>query len=190
MVPIRCSLLAAPVLLALLSGCCPKDYTVTFAVADVINAPGDESTREPLEVDILLLTPAENDKMPEIVQGALRSDEWFRMRNQDDPKLAAIPQNQILALRRGGEGDLRDRLVGGVLLSKMDRANEPDVRVAFEHPDPCAEGSAIVLYGRFNTMSGPAREAPLVIRPLAGWNENTDLVINVGRTGMSCANCP
>lgn len=182
---IRLSSLAG--LLLLLSGC--AKYSLTFEVADVINAPGDDLTREELDVDILLMTPKQTEKYPEIVSGALRSDEWFRMRDEDDPKISGIPASQILALRRGGAEDRRDTLVGPSLISQIDRAESGNIKIPIKHPDPGAHDSAIVIYGRFRGMSGMAKRPPLVIQPLPGWGKKHDLLIKVGRTDMTCANC-
>jgi hypothetical protein len=174
-------------LLLLLSGC--ASYSLTFELADVINAPGDDLTREELDVDILLLTPKETEKYSEIVDGTMRSDVWFRLRDEDDPKIKAIPASQILALRRGGAEGRRDTLKGASLISKIDRSGGGKFTLPIKHPDAGAGGSAIVIYGRFRGMSGMAKRPPLVIQPLPGWGKEKDLLIKVGRTDMTCVNC-
>lgn len=171
-----------------LSGC--ASYSLTFQVGDVINAPGDDLTREELDVDVLLLTPKETERYPEIVEGGLRSDEWFRMRDEGDPKVAGISPKHILALRRGAPDPGRDTLVGPSLISQIDRREHGDITIPIKHPDPGDRDSAIVIYGRFRSMTGLAKTPPLVIQPLPGWGDDKHLIVKVGRTGMTCLNCP
>jgi hypothetical protein len=168
-------------LVVLLSGC--GNYTITFEVADVINAWGDDVTREMLDVDILCLTKKDAENHPEIVQKTMRADEWFKARDDDAPKIGDIPAKRICALRRGKAGDKRDTLVGEALLSARDRedgGNTTTVHVT--HPQFLNGESALVIYGRFSSPTGIASTPPLVIQPPPRWD--TDILIKVGRTDM------
>ena len=180
-VPNRVVWVVLPIV-ALLSGC--GNYTVTFEVADVINAWGDDVTREMLDVDILCLSKSDARKHPEIISGAVRANQWFKSRDEDDPQYSDISAKRIYALRRGEAGDKRDTLLGESLLSARDREDDrraTTVRVM--HPQFFSGESAIVIYGRFTSQTGIAKTPPLVIKPPPGWN--TDIVIKVGRTSMS-----
>lgn len=169
-------------LIVLLSGC--GRYTVTFEVADVINAPGTDLTREMLDVDIVCMTKKDAENHPEIVNGTMRADAWFKARDSDDPKIGDISAKRIYSLRRGAPGDKRDTLVGESLLSAIDRQDGlRTTTVKVSHPGFLRGDAALVIYGRFGDLEGRvANTAPLVIQPPPAWN--TDLLIKVGRTGM------
>jgi hypothetical protein len=168
-------------LIALLSGC--GRYTIAFEAADVINAWGDDVTREMLDVDIVCLTKKDAENHPEIVQKTLRADEWFKARDEDAPKIGDIPAKRIYALRRGEAGDKRDTLVGEALLSAKDREDASrTTTVRVTHPDWLSGESALVIYGRFSSPTGIAPTPPLVIQPPPHWN--TDIRIQVGRRDM------
>jgi hypothetical protein len=169
------------------AGC--GNYRITFEVADVINAPGDDLTREMLDVDIVMLRAKDAEKFPEIVDKSLRSDEWFRMRDQDDPKLSALEAGQIYALRSGDAEDRRDTLLGPALVSAIDRKDgKRETTVKVHHPLFLSDDSAIVIYGRFRSMTGLASKPPIVLQPSPPWN--THLRIKVGRTDWEVVNYP
>ena len=86
-------------LVALLAGC--GNYRITFEAADVINAWGEDITREDLDVDVLCLSSDDVKNHPEIVNGTMRSDEWFKARDEVDHKIGDISPKRIYALRRG-----------------------------------------------------------------------------------------
>ena len=174
---------------ALLLGC--GNYKATFHSAEVINAWGEDRTREQLDIDIVCLTKEDAEKLPEVVSGSLRSDEWFRMRDADDPRLATLKASQIFALRHGSADSRRDTLRGPPLLSGIDRKDGSDkVVVSFKHPQFLNSDAAIVIYARFVGETGLARSSPIIVRPPPGWLRDNNLVIRVGRTSMSCENCP
>jgi len=165
----------------LLSGC--GNYTITFEVADVINAWGDDVTREMLDVDIVCMTKTDAENHPEIIQKTLRADEWFKARDEDAPQIGNIPAKRIYALRRGGAGHKRDTLRGESLLSARDREDGGrTTTVPVTHPNFLSGESAIVIYGRFSSPTGIAANPPLVIQPPPRWD--TDILIKVGRTDM------
>ena len=170
-------------LIALLTGC--GNYTITFEVADVINAWGDDVTREMLDVDILCLSKSDVEKHPEIVNGTMRADEWFKARDDVDHKIGDISPKRIYALRRGGAGDKRDTLLTEALLSAKDRQDgRRTTTVKVQHPQFLNGESAIVIYGRFSSQTGVAKAPPLVIQPPGSKNE---IIIKVGKAGMSVA---
>jgi hypothetical protein len=172
-------------MMALLSGC--GNYTITFDVADVINAPGTDLSREMLDVDMICMTKKDAENHPEIVNGTMRANAWFKARDEDDPKIGDIGAKRIYALRRGSSGDKRDTLVGEPLLSFIDRNDGMrTTTVKVNHPEFLRSESALVIYGRFGNLDGKvANTAPLVIQPPPKWH--TDLLIKVGRTGMKVA---
>lgn len=170
--------------LVTLSGC--GNYTVTFQVADVINAWSDDRSAEMLDVDIVCVTPADAKRHPELTNGTLRADEWFKKRDMGDTDM---DPTQIYALRRGQPGDKRDTLMGSPLLSGRDRKpGEPDRMVKFKHPVPGSSESAILIIGRFIDKDGVAKSEPVMIKPPPGWGDPKDLIISVGRTSMSWVN--
>jgi hypothetical protein len=174
-------------LLALLCGC--GNYAITFEAADVINTPGGDAVREQLDVDIVCMTKDDVENHPEMANGTLRAGEWFKARDEDDPKIGDIPAKRIYALRRGGDADMRDTLVGNTLLSACDREDGGRTTIVrVHHPQFLNSKSAIVIYGRFSSAEGVAATPPLVIQPPPAWK--TDLLIKVGRTSMSWANPP
>jgi hypothetical protein len=171
-------------LAVLLSGC--GNYKITFEAADVINAWGDDVTREMLDVDILCLSKSDAEQHPEIVNGTLRANEWFKARDAGDPPASDINPKRLYALRRGEEGDRRDTLLGESLLSARDREDgKRTTTVRVSHPQFLSGESAIVIYGRFSSQTGIAKTPPLVIKPPPRWH--TNILIKVGRTGMTVA---
>jgi hypothetical protein len=173
----------------LVGGC--GNYKATFRVAPIINAWGGDHTKEQLDVDIVCLGKEEAQKLPQIVDGSLRSDEWFRLRDTDDPKIAVIPPGQIYALRSGTATDRRDTLKGPALLSGVNRTSGGnETTVAFSHPKFLESGAAIAIYGRFVSERGLARTPPIVIKPPPRWLANNHVTIDVGRNSMECVNCP
>jgi len=171
-------------LLMLLVGC--GNYKITFEVADIINAWGDDVTREMLDVDILCLSKDDAENHPAIVQGTMRADEWFKARDEDDPKIGDIDRKRIYALRRGAVDDKRDTLVGEPLLSARDREDgQRTTTVRVSHPQFLNGKSAIVIYGRFSSREGIASTPPEVIQPPPAWR--TDLHIKVGKANLNLA---
>jgi len=169
-------------LVLLLSGC--GNYSITFEVADVINAWGDDVTREMLDIDVLCLSKSDTDEHPEIVNGTVRANQWFKARDEDDPQFSDISVKRIYALRRGEAGEKRDTLLGEALLSARDREDgKRTTTIRVSHPQYTNGDSAIVIYGRFSSQTGIAKTPPLVIQPPPSWN--TDIVIKVGRTSMN-----
>ena len=143
-----CRALGIGLLVLLFTGC--GNYTITFQPGDVINAPGADLSREMLDIDVVLLTKKDAKKHPQILEGTMRSDEWFKARDEDADEIATIPAGQILALRSGSSSEKRDSLKGGPLLSACDvQGRSPNVTFEFEHPDAGAGEAAIVIYGRF-----------------------------------------
>lgn len=169
-----------PLIMAL-GGC--GNYTITFEVADVINAWGADVTKEMLDVDILCLTTKDAENHPEIVNGTMRADEWFKARDEDSPRIGDIDPKRIYALRHGAAGDKRDTLVGLPLLSFIDREDgRRTTPVKVHHRQYLGSKSAIVIYGRFSGQTGIAATPPLVIQPPPAWD--TDIEIQVGRKDM------
>jgi len=169
-------------LIGVLVGC--GNYTITFEVADVINAPTTDVSREMLDVDILCLGKSDVENHPEILNGTMRADEWFKARDEGDHRIKDISAERIYALRRGGAEGRRDTLCGEALRSAIDR--DDDLRtttVKVHHPECLGGESAIVIYGRFgDARGGVARTPPLVIQPPG---TNDQIFIEVGRKGMS-----
>lgn len=164
----------------LLAGC--GNYTITFEVADVINAWGEDVTREMLDVDIVCLTKKDADRHPSIVNGAMQADEWFNARDKDPQKIGDISPKQIYALRRGGPTAKNDTLIGESLLSAKDRQDgQRTTVVKVNHPQPFNDEAAIVIFGRFSSQMGIAKVQPLVIRPPG---MKTKLLIKVGKQSM------
>ena len=178
----KLTLCVAVPLLAAAAGC--GNYRVTFEVADVINAWGDDVTREALAVDILCLSKSDVENHPQIVQGGMRSAEWFRARDQNNPGIADIDPDRIYALRWGDAEARRDTLMGQPLASAMDREDGRTTTVVpVSHPGNWAGESAIVIYGRFTSREGLAPVPPLVLQPPPKWK--SDIRVRVGRRGMS-----
>lgn len=179
----------AGVLLLVLTGC--GNYTITFEVAEIINAPAGDLSREELDVDILCFTAEDSERFPEIVDGTMRSDEWFRLRDADDSKITKIDPKRIFALRRGDANERRDTLAGTALVSLVDsQSGDPKTLVKFHHPSFMNKASAIVIYGRFRGQDGMAKEPPVVIQPPPKWLDRNDIVISIGPKTMRCSNCP
>jgi hypothetical protein len=168
-------------LIALLTGC--GNYTVTFEVADIINAWGADVSKEMLDVDIVCLTTKDAENHPEIIQKTMRADEWFKARDEDAPRIGDIPAERVYALRMGEAGDMRDTLMGPSLLSFVDRNDgQRTTKVPIRHPGFFSGESALVIYGRFSSPTGIAATPPLVIQPPPRWD--TDIRIQVGRKDM------
>lgn len=171
-------------LLGISTGCGGK-YEITFEVADVINAWGDDNTQEQLDVDIVCLTKKDAEKHADIVGRTVRSDEWFTMRKQESSKIADIPAGQIYALR-SGDSAARDSRVGAPLLSAKNRRDgSRTTSVSVSHPEPGNDSAAIVIYGRFNAKNGMAKADPVIIQPPPGAFAKSGIRIKVDRTGMS-----
>lgn len=170
-------------ILACATGC--GRPTLTIHTAEILNAWNGDNTASALDVDVVLLTPADSRAHPELVRRKLRSDEWFRLRDAGTPPLD-LPPDRILALRGGPERPGSDTLVGGALLSGRDRpgGNQPIV-IAIPHPAPYDEESAIVIFGRYSTQTGVASSPPLVIQPLPGRFEEQNISIRAERRQLS-----
>ena len=171
-----------------LTGCIkPRPiYTVTFELADVINAWGDDRTTEQLAVDVVALTEQQAGNHAEMVNGTLKSDEWFRMRDSADPRIADIPPEQILALRRGVR-DKRDHHSGDTFVSPAMAGphQQRNVPVSFVHPDFGNPHAAIVIYGRFTARDGLAKTDPVVFRPPRAFQKKKPFRVKIERSAMS-----
>ena len=169
-------------LIGVLVGC--GNYTITFEVADVINAPTTDMSREMLNVDILCLSKSDVENHPEIVNGTMRADEWFEARDEVDGRISDISPERIYAIRRGGAEDRRDTLCGEALRSAIDRDDGlRTTTVRVHHPECLGGESAIVIYGRFSDApGGVAKTPPLVIQPPG---TSDQIFIKVGRKDMS-----
>lgn len=178
-------MLAAGMLsIGMLTGC--GGYTLTFEVSDVINAWGEDVTREMLDVDIVCLTAKQAEDHPELVRGTMKSNQWFKARDTDAASISDIGPRQIYALRRGGADQGRDTLMGEALLSARDRDDGRRITVLkIKHPQPGKAESAFVIYGRFSDRDGVARTSPLVIQPPPTWKD--EILIKVGRQNMRLA---
>lgn len=172
-------------LLVLAPGC--SKSTVTFEMAEVINAWGDANTRKQLDVDIVCLTKEDAEKLPEVVNRQLRSDVWFAWRESGDAKLATIAPARIYALRGGPEEGRGDTKAGPPLASGMDIKDGPHTReVKIEHPQGGEDKAAIVIYGRFiGEGDRPARTEPVVIQPPPGLFGNHKIRVAVGKQSMT-----
>jgi hypothetical protein len=178
--------LCAGLLLAAAAGC-SKNYTVAFETQDVINAWGEDRTRELLDVDVVCLSGDASRKHPEFTNGTLKSDAWFRMR--DEAGVPDVDASLIYALRSGQSGDKRDRLMGPPLQSRRDwKAGETERSVNVEHPGPGDKEAAILVIGRFKDKNALAKSDAVVVRPLPGWGGDKLIRISVGRSSMMWAN--
>lgn len=177
----RASVLLCGFLLASLVGC--GSHTVAFQVDDVINTGGKgPAARDQLDVDIIAVTPEDDEAFPELADGTWYSDDWFAARDQgNDPRVRKLAK-RIYALRNGESGP-NDVLKGQALVSGRD-TNDTRRTVEIKHPAPMGKRSAIVIYGRFHDgQGGLADVPPVVIQPPPGWNK--DILISVGPTGMT-----
>jgi len=174
-------LMGLPVVMLLCS--CGR-YTITFEVADVINAPRGDQSAEMLDVDIVCVTKQDAQSHPEIVEGRLRAAEWFNHRDEDNVNIKA---ERIYALRAGDARPESDTLKGEPLLGAKDRKDaQRATSVRVHHPQCFSSKSAIVIYGRFQSKEGGiANQRPLVIQPLPLWKK--ELRVKVGREGMALA---
>lgn len=164
---------------------CGGKYEVTFEVADVINAWGDDNTQEQLDVDIVCLTKKDAEKHADLVGRTIRSDDWFTMRQQESAKIADIPASQIYALRAGSAAG-RDTHSGPPLLSAVNRRDGGrTTTVAIRHPEPGNDSAAIIIFGRFNAKAGMAKTDAVMIQPPPGAFASSAIRIKVDRTGMS-----
>ncbi|MBI5864486.1 MAG: hypothetical protein HZB38_08260 [Planctomycetes bacterium] len=176
--------IASLLMLACAAGCGGK-YQITFEVGDVINAWGDDNTQEQLDVDIVCLSKQDTEKHPEIASRAVRSDDWFTMRQQDSAKIADIPASHIYAMRSGPAGS-RDTLLGPPLLSAVNRRDKGRTTVVtVQHANPGDDNAAIVIFGRFNARTGMAKSDPVIIQPPPGAFAKPEIRIKVDRTSLS-----
>lgn len=177
------ALLSCLTVTTLLVGC--SRHTLTIETADVINTWGGDETASALEVDIVMLTPAETRAHPELLRRKVRSDEWFRLRDAGTPPLG-LPPERILALRAGPERPDADRLIGGALISGRDQPGGSRPRVIeLPHPAPYDEQSALLIFGRYNTEAGLASNPPVVIQPLPSRFEDGNITIRAERKQLS-----
>lgn len=165
------------------TGC--GNYTITFETARVINTYNDDDTsREVLPVDIVVLTKEEAERFPELLNGRILANEWFRARRDNAPPVTGISPDHIYALRPGEAGDMRDVLRGGPLISVMDRDDGKDTTsIKISHPQPGEKDAAIVIFGRFSAVDGIAPVEPVIIQPPPTWHDQ--IFITVDRKGMS-----
>ncbi len=169
---------------------CGGKYTVRLEVEDVINASEGKPSGDQLPVDIVVMTSEETGKYPQVTDGRLRSDEWFKFRMNNDPQLPSLPPAQIYSLRpdierlRGRDNRVGDALVGARYRSDGARVTE----VKVEHPQPGNGDACIAIYGWFKERSGDSRTAPLIIRPPGAFGPKV-LEVRVGRDRIECSNC-
>jgi len=164
-------------LLTVLTGC--GYYTITFKLENVINAPtGADLPREPLAVDVVVLTAEEAEKYPEIVDKRKGADQWFKDRESGTP-LGGIDPSHIYACRSGDPNKQRDNLQRTTLLSPVD-GGQSTVPVRIHHPNFLSDGSAIVVYAAFkDPKGGIANKPPIVLHPPPRWKTNIE--IGVGK---------
>lgn len=178
----RAILWTPPILLAALSSGCGS-YKITFNVNEIINAtPGDDNSRDRLDIDIVCLTKKNAELHPDIVNGQLRSDQWFKARQgEGSTSLGDFSRNQIHALRGKDLAMYKkytpDTRAGDPLTPVADGGEKTRV-VNFTHPGWGSSDAAIVVYGRFTRGGKLYPSNPVVIKPLPKWN--TDIVIDVG----------
>lgn len=173
----------------LLTGC--GQYKLVFEVQDVINAPGDESRRQMLDVDVVTLTKEDSKAHPDVANGTMRSDEWFRARARatGSKSIGDLGKNQVSAMR--GEGSeyanyTPDKRLGNPLSSVVEGGRR-EVPIEVHHGGFLAKESAIIVYGRFHDGKGGLLATdPVVISPPPPWN--TTIHIDVGRTAMTWKN--
>ncbi|TWT45826.1 hypothetical protein RAS1_22610 [Phycisphaerae bacterium RAS1] len=166
-----------PVLgLLLLAGC--GNYEVTLDLEDVINEPAG-TKREQLDVDILCLRPEDSKNHPELVNGTLLSDQWFKSRRD---KYSDISPKRVFSLRNGEPNPARDVKRGDALLSPMDHKEGKRVYVfKINHPEALKDDAAIVVYGRYLKPT-----APVVIQPCPPWAKG--IQVKIGRDSMTRMN--
>lgn len=176
-------------LLGATSGCAKK-CKVEFQLDDVINAPrADSDWSRQLDVDVIVLHPddADNPDVPyqRMVNGSLRSDEWFGMR-QD--KSIGLDKDQIYAYCSERASD-ECTVLGPPFLSKKDRNTADDTYTAeFDLKDAGDAKTAIVIYGDFVAESGRAQSKPVVVNPIPGGWGDVLIQVEVGRTGLRWIN--
>jgi hypothetical protein len=153
----KLELVGVLLLTAGLFGCGP--YTIEFRVQDVINAPGDELSRQMLDVDIVCLSPSEAERHPDIASGQMRSDVWFKARRGDGVSISDIPADQVYSFRGLREHDqmyvnyTSDTRKRGPLVPVLD-GGERVVTVDVEHPTPGKKDSVLLIFGRFHDGRG------------------------------------
>lgn len=172
--------------LLICAGC--GGYTVRFQVQDVINAPTDESSRKRLDIDIVALTKKDMDRHPELANGGMRSDAWFKSRRGEAgaANISDISAKQIFALRgRGPEYQgysSDDRILGDAVSSVRDGGAN-----LITHKISPSGAKAFVIFGRFHDgRGGDASVSPLVISPLPEWDR--EVVIQVGAQKLTWMN--
>lgn len=177
----RAILWAATILLATLSSGCGS-YKITFRVNEIINAtPGDDNSRDRLDIDIVCLTKENAEMHPDIVNGQLRSDQWFQARQgEGSTQLGDFSKKQIHALR-GKDLAMyskytQDTRAGDPLTPVADGGARKRI-VKFHHPGWGSSEAAIVVYGRFTQGGRLYSSNPVVIKPVPSWN--TEWIIEV-----------
>lgn len=174
---------ASIILTAALVGC--GNYRVTFEVADYINAWGDpQTTKQKLDIDIVCLGKEEAEKFPAIANGTMRSDEWFKLRDEDSGVVTQIKTSRFFSLRSESR-NLRGKRLGDPLLSYVDYEDKKRERRydGVKFSDFLDSGSVMVVYGRFFDKNGVAKTAPVLITPAPRWD--TNLVIKVGKSELT-----
>ncbi|MFH1745840.1 MAG: hypothetical protein ABIG44_02230 [Planctomycetota bacterium] len=170
-------------LLLVLTVCsgCSSIYKITFQPGEAINTGGLGTHRsEMLDVNLICLSKSDAKDFPALVNGTMRSDEWFTARESDDPRLRSL-DDCIYALCKGDSGTR----VKPPLLDKASGGH--NVTVEVEHPDPGPKEAAIVIFGRFHDgKGGLMKTQPVVLCPLP--SARKEIFINVGPTSMVLLN--
>jgi hypothetical protein len=171
-------------LAALASGC--GNYTIVLRVADIINAPGDDGSRQRLDIDIVCLSKTDADRHPDVANGGMRSDAWFKARMGMGAAIGDLGR-KVHALRLQEGEDYKkygnDTVIGGPLSSVADKGDK-ELTVRVNHSGWASGQAAIVIYGRFHDgKRGLLATEPVVVRPPPAWN--TKVVVSVERTRLT-----
>lgn len=169
-------------LLGLLVGC--GNYTVTMNVADVINAAGDDNTKQMLDVDIVCLRGKDAKRWEELARGGVRADEWFKLRDEKSSKLAGL-EDRIYMLADKSR-DLPGKVIGAPLLSGVDYKGETRrVFKGVRFPEFTQGDAVILIYGRFyDGKGGVRRNDPIRLAPPPA---NDKIEIRIDRQNMAVA---
>lgn len=176
--------LALTALGALLTGLagCGGDYKITLELEDVINAPvaGDDKSRSPMRLDVVVLEEKEADLYPTIVNRGMSSKAWFDARRGDRSSIAGIPASQVHAFREGSANPSEDTKVGDALVSPVDTNGKREVACEFEPP---GGGGVIAIFAGFSDSKGFRPHPPLILSAPGMFSKREARVV-VGRTSI------
>lgn len=181
---------AASAFAALLAAGC-GNYTVKFEVQKIINAPGDDHSRQLLDIDVVCLARAEADANPKLADGSVRSDEWFRSRARGEAPASKLSQSRVYALRAegGAYASYTSDTVKGTPLASPADGGKTETAISINLAEFLESGATILVYGRFHDgKGGLLATAPVRIAPPPRWN--TTLVIDVDRQALAWKNPP